>query len=193
MSVQVKKYCDLFMAFLRIGLFGFGGGPTMIPLVYKEVVERYQYLDDEEFSNVLAIGHTLPGPIITKMGGYIGFRVGGLLGCCLVLIATLLPMVVVMIVTLTFLHEYQDQRWVIGMTQGVVPVVTWMMVKLTYDFFKKGQKAVGMTAVICLTTATLLAILWGNVHPGLVVFVVLVYAVLKPTLLNKFTKDKVKC
>ncbi|GAM68682.1 chromate transport protein [Vibrio sp. JCM 19236] len=57
----MKKQLQLANAFFRIGLFGFGGGPTMIPLVHKEVVDNYQWMDDDEFSNVLAIGNTLPG------------------------------------------------------------------------------------------------------------------------------------
>lgn len=73
----MKKLIDVFSAFFRIGLFGFGGGPTMIPLVHNEVVVRYKWMDKDEFSNVLAIGNTLPGPIATKMAGYIGYKVSG--------------------------------------------------------------------------------------------------------------------
>ena len=71
---------QLFWAFFRVGIFGFGGGPAMIPLVRAEVVTRHHWLTDEEFADVLAIGNTLPGPIATKMPGYIGYRVGGVTG-----------------------------------------------------------------------------------------------------------------
>lgn len=68
---------DLFISFLRTGLLGYGGGPSTIPLVHKEVVHQYKWMDDEEFGNVLALGNSLPGPIMTKMAGYIGYRIGG--------------------------------------------------------------------------------------------------------------------
>ncbi|MEC8936205.1 MAG: chromate transporter, partial [Pseudomonadota bacterium] len=52
------KQTALFWAFFRVGIFGFGGGPAMIPLVRAEVVTRHQWLTDEEFADVLAIGNT---------------------------------------------------------------------------------------------------------------------------------------
>ncbi len=76
----MKTQIDLFIAFFRSGILGFGGGPSAIPLVHKEVVTIYKWMNDEEFSDVLALGNTLPGPINTKMAGYIGYRVGGVIG-----------------------------------------------------------------------------------------------------------------
>ncbi|GAM76132.1 chromate transporter [Vibrio ishigakensis] len=98
----MKKQLQLASAFFRIGLFGFGGGPTMIPLVHKEVVDNYQWMDDDEFSNVLAIGNTLPGPIATKMAGYIGYKVGGVFGCINAVVATIIPLIIVMIAGLVY-------------------------------------------------------------------------------------------
>ena len=71
---------NIFIAFFRSGMLGFGGGPSSIPLVHKEVVGTFKWMDDDEFSDVLALGNTLPGPINTKMAGYIGYRVGGIMG-----------------------------------------------------------------------------------------------------------------
>ena len=67
---------QLFLAFFRVGMLGYGGGPSSIPLVHQEVVKKYGWMDDDEFADVLALGNTLPGPIATKMAGYIGYRVG---------------------------------------------------------------------------------------------------------------------
>ena len=68
----------IYHAFFRSGMLRFGGGPSSIPLVHKEVVGTFKWINDAEFSDVLALGNTLPGPIHTKMAGYIGYRVGGL-------------------------------------------------------------------------------------------------------------------
>ena len=73
----MKKQLDIFIAFFRSGILGFGGGPASIPLVHKEVVGNFGWMTDDEFADVLSIGNTLPGPIATKMAGYIGYRVGG--------------------------------------------------------------------------------------------------------------------
>ncbi len=76
-------------------------------------------MDDDEFSNVLAIGNTLPGPIATKMAGYIGYKVGGIGGCINAVLATIVPLIVVMIAGLGLLNEYRDTPWVAGMAMGL--------------------------------------------------------------------------
>ncbi len=176
----MKTQRDLAIAFFRIGLFGFGGGPTMIPLVHKEVVDNYKWMDDDEFANVLAIGNTLPGPIATKMAGYIGYKVGGKIGCINAVIMTIIPLIIVMVAGLGLLNEYRDKPWVAGMAQGVLPVVSWMMAKLTYDFLIKGYKALGALATGIGIALSLLFIVVLNVHPGLVVGAVLLAVLVKP-------------
>ncbi|WP_394244377.1 chromate transporter [Vibrio astriarenae] len=171
---------NLSAAFFRIGLFGFGGGPTMIPLVHKEVVDNYGWMNDDEFSNVLAIGNTLPGPIATKMAGYIGYKVGGVVGCVNAVIAMIIPVILVMIAGLGLLNEYRDKPWVAGMAHGVIPVVTWMMAKLTYDFLIKGHKALGAIAMAIGVAVSVGCIVVLNIHPGLVVGVTILAVLVKP-------------
>ena len=81
-------YWNLFVGFFRIGILGFGGGPTMIPLVHAECVKKYGWITDDEFSDVLAMGNALPGPIATKMASYIGYKVKGLIGASIAIMAT---------------------------------------------------------------------------------------------------------
>ncbi len=176
----MKTQRDLASAFFRIGLFGFGGGPTMIPLVHKEVVDNYKWMTDDEFANVLAIGNTLPGPIATKMAGYIGYKVGGKIGCINAVFMTIIPLIIVMIAGLGLLNEYRDKPWVAGMAQGVLPVVSWMMAKLTYDFLLKGYKALGAIATGIGIALSVLFIVVLGVHPGLVVAAVLLAVLVKP-------------
>ncbi len=176
----MKTQRDLAIAFFRIGLFGFGGGPTMIPLVHKEVVDNYKWMGDDEFANVLAIGNTLPGPIATKMAGYIGYKVGGKIGCINAVIMTIIPLIIVMIAGLGLLNEYRDKPWVAGMAQGVLPVVSWMMAKLTYDFLLKGYKALGALATVVGIALSILFIVVLDVHPGLVVGAALLAVLVKP-------------
>ena len=59
----IKQYWELFLVFLKIGAFTFGGGYAMIPLIRNEVVGKKLWLDDDEFMDMLAIAQSLPGPI----------------------------------------------------------------------------------------------------------------------------------
>ena len=69
---MIEKYWEIFVAFFIPGIVGYGGGPASIPLVENEVVGRYSWMTVNEFSEMLAIANSLPGPIATKMAGYIG-------------------------------------------------------------------------------------------------------------------------
>ncbi|AIA75241.1 chromate transporter [Halomonas campaniensis] len=175
------KQSALFWAFLRVGILGFGGGPAMIPLVRAEVVTRHKWLTDEEFADVLAIGNTLPGPIATKMPGYIGYRVGGVSGCIAAVVAVIVPMIAAMIVMLGIFSRYRDVAWIRGMGQAVIPVVMIMMGQLTWDFFDKSQAALGWLASALMAVIAGGLIYWLGVHPGWVIGAILLTAMLRPT------------
>jgi len=177
---SVHTQGQLFLAFLRIGLLGFGGGPSMIPLVRAEAVTRYAWMNDEEFGDVLAIGNTLPGPIATKMAGYIGYRVGGVVGCVNAVLAVILPCIVAMVLLLGLFTRYRDQRWIQGMSEGVVPVVMIMMAQLTWDFWQKSRAALGWIATLFMGLVAGGLIYWLDVHPGLVIAAILIAALLRP-------------
>ena len=72
-------YLQIFFAFFIPGILGYGGGPASIPLIEHEVVDQYEWMTTSEFSEVLALGNALPGPIAPKMAGYIGYDIGGIL------------------------------------------------------------------------------------------------------------------
>nr|WP_163500955.1 chromate transporter [Halomonas socia] len=172
---------DLFWAFLRIGLLGFGGGPSMIPLVQQEVVKRHAWLSDEEFADILAIANTLPGPIATKMPGYIGYRVGGVTGCINAVLAVILPTIIAMIALLGVFSRYRDVAWIQGMGQGVVPVVMVMMGQLAWDFLNKSQLVLGWLVSLAMAAVAGVLIYWLGVHPGWVIGGILAAALLRPT------------
>lgn len=177
---MLRTHVQLFLAFLRIGLFGFGGGPSMIPLVHQEVVKRHAWMDDEAFADVLAIGNTLPGPIATKMAGYIGYRVAGVLGAISAVVAVIVPVIMAMIALLGLYARHGDQRWVQGMGQGVVPVVMVMMAKLTWDFFDKSRASLGWFVTLAMGVVASGLIYWLDVHPGLVIGAILFAALMRP-------------
>lgn len=62
-------YRELIIAMTRTGILGFGGGPSVIPLIRHEAVSKFNWIDDDEFGEILAIANALPGPIATKNVG----------------------------------------------------------------------------------------------------------------------------
>ncbi|WP_010677160.1 chromate transporter [Bacillus timonensis] len=173
------KQFHIFLAFFKIGLLGYGGGPSSIPLVHKEAVDHYKWLNDDDFGDILALGNTLPGPISTKMAGYIGYRVGGWLGMINALLATTIPTILLMIVLLTSLASFKSLDWVEGMTKAVLAVVGVMLAQLTWEFFMNAKKGLGWTKAILLGAASVVFLDVLGVHPGILVGVLLAIALLK--------------
>lgn len=175
----MKQY-QLFMAFFRVGMLGYGGGPASIPLVHKEVVEKYKWIDSDEFSDILAIGNALPGPIATKMAGYIGYRVGGYLGMVNAIVASIVPTIILMIIILTSLASFRDQPWVQGMAKAVVPVVGVMLAVLTWEFFQKSKEGLGWGKSLTLLVLSFLIIGLLGLHPATVIVPILMFALTRP-------------
>ncbi len=157
-------------------MLGFGGGLSAIPLMYREVVERYKWLDDDEFSDILALANTLPGPINTKLSGYIGWRLKGFWGMINCLVATIVPTAFLMIVLLTVLTVYKDKPWVQGMAKGVIPVAGVMIGVLAWDFFRKAKTILGWTVTGLLVVVSIIVMQALGIHPALLIMTLIVYA-----------------
>src|SRR5690625_2651820 len=148
-------------------MLGYGGGLSAIPLMHREVVSIYEWMDDEEFSDILALANTLPGPINTKLSGYIGYRIGGVWGMLNALCATILPTLILMIILLTTLNAYKDKPWVQGMAKGVLPVAGVMIGVLAWDFIKKSKLLMGWNMTIVYLVLSLLLIELVDIHPAI--------------------------
>ena len=178
--MNFREQRDLLISFFRIGLLGFGGGPSMIPLIYDEVVKRRGWMTDDDFSDVLAIANTLPGPIATKIPGYVGYKVAGVIGCLVSVLAITIPMVCAMILLLSVFSTYRDVAWIRGMAIGIVPVVTIMMLQLTWDFFKKSYGSLGWVSSLIMIAISALLIYVLSIHPAFLILTLLIAAVAIP-------------
>ena len=170
---------DIFAAFFRVGMLGFGGGPAAIPLFQREAVQKYKWMTDDDFGDVVALANTMPGPIATKMAGYIGYRVNGMIGCVIALVASVIPTVLLMILLLGILQRYKDLPWVESMSAAVVPVVGVMLAIMTWDFLKKSGKSLGWDRALLFTGIAIVLMEVLNLHPAILILIILI-AVLIP-------------
>ena len=177
-SVRPKKalQSDISLAFFRIGMLGFGGGPSSIPLVHQEVVKKYKWMDEEEFGDTLALANTMPGPIATKMAGYIGYRIAGFWGCVNALLASVIPTVVLMILLLGFLQSFKDSPRVQGMTAAVIPVVAVMLALMTWDFIKKSGETFGWWKACLLLVLAVVLMELLHIHPAIIILICMIIA-----------------
>jgi chromate transporter len=168
-------YLHIFWAFFIANLLGYGGGPATIPLIQNEVVNNYQWMTLSEFGDVLAIGNALPGPIATKMGGYIGYEVGGILGAIVALIATILPSALAVILLFKFVNLFKGSPKVSLMTKSVQPIIAILLAVMAYQFFLTAYENSGVLHLLLLAAASYLALSRIKMHPSLVIVCALVY------------------
>lgn len=162
-------YKDLFISFSRSGLLGYGGGLSAIPLMQKEVVERYQWMDDDEFADVLSLANALPGPINTKMAGYIGWKLKGFWGMIVSLVGSFLPTAILMLIFMIALNSFKDHPWVKGMAKGVIPIAGVMIGIMAYDFIKKSKGSLGWLKTALLVVGSIVLIHFLHIHPALII------------------------
>jgi chromate transporter len=169
---------DIWAAFFRVGILGFGGGPSAIPLVHQETVKKYKWMNEEEFADTLAIANTMPGPIATKMAGYIGYRVSGIIGCLVGLLATVAPTALAMVFLLQLLQQFKDIPWVQHMSASVVPVVAVMLATMTWDFVKKSGQTLGWVKGLVIIFASLVLMEGLNIHPAILILLLIIFVFL---------------
>lgn len=168
-------YWYIFLAFFIPGILGYGGGPSSIPLIEHEVVDNYEWLTVNEFSEMLAMGNALPGPIATKMAGYIGYQQGGILGAFIGVFATVAPSMIMMFALLGLLMKHKESPRVKRMTNYIRPVIAVLLGIMTYDFLISSYVGVGFwqTALIGVLSYFLMEKL--KVHPAFVIVGALIY------------------
>jgi chromate transporter len=168
-------YWEIFLAFFIPGIVGYGGGPAFIPLIQYEVVNRYGWMTVEEFGELLALGNTLPGPIATKMAGYVGYEVGGPLGAFVALFATIAPSLIAMVFLLGLLYKFKDSPRVKRMTSLIRPTIAILLAALAYQFFSTSWVSAGMLQTIFLVVVSFLLLEKWKVHPAYVIVGSLAY------------------
>ncbi|HET8986507.1 MAG TPA: chromate transporter [Trueperaceae bacterium] len=150
-------YLELFISFARVSLFGFGGGPSMIPLVRAEVVEGRSWLTPETFLDAFAFGNALPGPIITKLSAYVGHQVAGWPGAAAALAGATLPTMVLILLATRLVMRGKENPVLRAAIGGIRPVVVALLLLVAWDF---APRALGMASASASASAADAVLAW---------------------------------
>ena len=117
-------YLQLFLSYLKIGFFGFGGGYAMISLIYNEVVVQNGWLTAAELADMAAISQMTPGPIAINCATYVGYSVTGTVwGSLLATVAVCLPSLTLMLLATKFYLRLRDNRQFKGAMSGMIGLI----------------------------------------------------------------------
>lgn len=152
-------YLDLFLGFLKVGCFAFGGAYGAIPLI-RDVVLSYGWLNDETLTYMIAVSESTPGPIMVNLATYIGSSQAGFLGAVLATLAVILPSFFIILLVTALLKTALKNKYVQAVLRGLKPCVigivlatgVYMILKNcfgTLSAIAVNPKAIFITALLC--------------------------------------------
>jgi chromate transporter len=156
--MTLKKYFEMFYSFFKIGAFTIGGGYAMIPLIEKEVVDRKQWIEREEFLDMLALAQSAPGPIAINTAVFVGYKMDGVKGVFFTLLGSVLPSFLIILLVAAFFVGIKDSEAVERAFKGIRPAVV-ALIAAPVIRMGKSAKITKKTIIIPILATILVAFL----------------------------------
>ena len=137
-------YLELFLTFLQIGAFSFGGGYGMISLI-REKVLMHGWLNEEEMLNMIAVAESTPGPIAINMATFVGSSQGGFLGAILATLGVILPSFIIILIIATLIRNFMKYAGVKAFLSGIRPCVVGLILATAITMFM--STAIGLSGI----------------------------------------------
>lgn len=179
---------NIFFLFSRVALFSWGGGPASLALMQRETTEALwtppgsstavPWTTSLEFSDAVAVGNALPGPIAPQVSAYVGYKMAGAPGAVAAVAGTVLPTTLLMLLMIVYFFKIKDSLLIQSMLRAVRPVVVGLLLWTAYDmaFSVFGVKRDGWGSSLVLGWDMLLfvAVTFGlltmtRINPALVI------------------------
>ena len=151
---------ELFWSFLKIGLFTFGGGYAMIPLIQREVIDRRKWVPSNEFLELLTLAQSAPGPISLNTAVFVGYKVKGYRGALSSIAGVILPSFAIILLIAMFFHHIRDNRIVDAALKGMRPAVVALIITPIFTL----AKGLGLKKLLVAGVAAFL-VLWFGLSP----------------------------
>lgn len=182
----MSKASELFLTFARIGLFTFGGGYAMIPLIEEECVRKKRWITHDEMMNITVLSESTPGPVAINCATYVGYRQGGLAGAAAATAGMTLPSFCIIFLISLFLDRFLEIGWIAGAFRGIKLAVSILIADAGLRMLRKMPKkpwpiaftaggflamtavnifAIPVSSVVLLLAAALLGLTVFSRHP----------------------------
>lgn len=174
---RVSKNMELFLSFMKIGLFSFGGGLAMIPMIKREIIEKRSWIEEKNFLELLTLAQSAPGPIVLNTSVFVGYRIGGYRGALASIIGVIIPSFVIILLIAIFFAGVKHNPWVAAAFNGMRPAVVALIVTPIFSLtngmgFKRIVLAIaaavtiwyfGVSPIYCILVGALGGVLYALV------------------------------
>ena len=123
---MIIKLAQLFVTFGKIGLFGFGGGLAILPLIYQGV-QSFDMMTASEFAKIVAISQATPGPIAVNAATYVGLKFAGFAGAVTATVGVAVPSFILVLITMKFLDKYKESKGLEAVFTGIRPATAGLI------------------------------------------------------------------
>lgn len=163
-------YLQLFYVYLKIGIFGFGGGYAMLSLIQDEVVRKYGWISFQEFTDIIAVSQMTPGPIGINSATYIGYTAtGSIWGSVIATVAVSLPSFVLVLLILSFFKKFKSNPKVKAVFLVLRPAAIGLIAAAAL-LLMNSENFIDYKSFILFGLA-FIATYWFKLHPMLVIFI----------------------
>lgn len=121
--LYIKMLLEFFLTCNKIGAFTLGGGYAMIPIMEREFVDKHQWMDRQEFMDIMVVAQTTPGIFAIDMASHIGYKLRGVWGGIVGALGIALPSIIAIMVIAMFFQNFKDNEYVAKFFRGVRPAV----------------------------------------------------------------------
>ena len=150
---RLRVLWELMLSMMKIGAFTFGGGYAMIHLLDHEFVEKRKWLSDGEFSDLVVIAESTPGPIAINCATYVGYRQAGFFGALFATLGMCLPSFAIIYLISLFFDQFLSLAWVAAAFRGIRIGVVFLIFSAGFKMLKKAKKDPFRITVMAITFA----------------------------------------
>lgn len=156
----MRELLTMFGSFFKIGLFTFGGGYAMVPIIQREVIDRRGWVDRDEFIELLTLAQSAPGPIALNTSVFVGYKMRGYAGALAALLGVVVPAFTVILVVAIYFAQFRENAYVNAAFKGMRPAVVALIVSPIVSLSR------GMGAwKYALAAAVAVFVWWSGVSP----------------------------
>ena len=164
----MRKYLNLFLTMFKIGLFTFGGGYAMIALLENEFVSKKEWIEKDEFLDMVAIAESTPGPIAINAATYIGYKMLGVLGSLTATVAVCIPSFVIIYTFSLFFDAFLSFPLVSHAFKGIQVCVIWLILSAGLKMLKQMKKTplhivILSAVIICMVAFSVLSVSFSTI------------------------------
>ena len=164
MEILIKLY----LAFLKVGTFSFGGGYAMLPFMQREIVDSHRWISMSEFTDIIGISQMTPGPVAINSATFVGYKVGGVVGSILATVGVVTTSFILVSIINKVLSKFKESTIIKATLEGMRPILIALIIYAFIDLAKESYMDLKSIIITIIIGGVLLS---KKIHPILVIVV----------------------